>query len=58
MVLKWIWKYIVMMEDVLALTESVVLQNVNNYGVLQKLPISLNRDEITVFSTYSYSPLF
>lgn len=56
--LKQIWKYMVMVEDALTLVTSMVQQNIDNYRVLQKLSISLNREEITAFITHSFGPLF
>lgn len=48
----------VMVENVLTLVASMVLQNIDNYRVLQELSISLNREEITAFITHSFGPLF
>lgn len=48
----------VMVEYVLTLVASMVQQNIDNYGVLQKLSILLNREEITAFITHSFGPLF
>lgn len=39
----------VMVENVLTSVASLVQQNIDNYRVLQKLSISLNREEITAF---------
>lgn len=47
-----------MVENIITLVESMVQQNIDNYGVLQKLSILLNRDEITAFIMHSFSPLF
>lgn len=47
-----------MVENGVTVVESMVQQNVDNLGFLQKLSIALNRDEITVFITHSFSPLF
>lgn len=47
-----------MVENVLTLVASMVQQNIDNYRVLQKPSISLNREEITAFIMRSFGPLF